>query len=969
MASVEQTPVLPFSESNEGSGPERHMASLNTDMFTAVQEATFKQVQIRQHRGVSNPDNIKCIISPKSKFSQQWDLLMILLLLYTAVVTPFEVSYLSASVPPLLFMLNRLVDMAFFADIIINFCLAYELEDEGLWVVSHDRIAIRYVKGWFLIDVVSTIPFDMFVALPPSATGGESVADTLQDLKVLRVIRLFRLIKLARVLLASRLFKRWETKIALSYAVQSLIKFVIVVLTTTHWLACLLRLIVELELAFDEKGFPINYLVSNNVYESGEWGQYLIGVYWALMTITTIGYGDIELTTEGEKGVGMVAMACGGFIYAYIVGAVCGIVATMDAATAQFQQRMDALQDYMKENRIPKELRYRLREYFYHTRELQRAHHYNDLLSLMTPTLRGEVAVLSNADWVKRVPFFYPKAATDAELKSFITEVTMKLTIDSFAPEELVISKGERGLVMYIIRKGVVGCNGRIMGGGNYFGEDMILQSAVRLHDVRSLTFLDVYVLSKSDLDDVLELGNFPHIYKCVRRHVMKYAFKRNIIAFLSSITPQELRAAAGVSEKSRNTQNTNVNNYNSDDSEENASSGSESDDDNFGNTYGNSSTNAVPLMLPEGSMKGKKKLKYGKRASEKPPEIFDGLEGDGGIAAAGGRGQTNIVLRTNNVNSLAQVALNASGDDLNQRDALILQPDLLPPQLRCPICRGLSRKPTQSPTGHLFCASCISDALERAPLCPVTGEPLKTEELQDVETNNKIVWKMWGSVRVRCRFHVHGCSWTGEQSLVGNHEIKCTFKSWLSRCTYCNKVVPYTDMDKHLQTECEHYSCPKCVQREEMDRASAPSKLKNHSALVVLSKDYRYSINSPLEITQMLVFSYGKKPENVNRERLWNLLRSCYAAWKRHDQDVNAVRMVLSTALSSNWFSMKQSEDLSAWLKLMAVKSGWVHDKHPGKDKFDCPYCAEAGEWVGVTCGTCGQRWDLQDEGAILLR
>ena len=82
-------------------------------------------------------------------------------------------------------MLNRLVDMAFFADIIINFCLAYELEDEGLWVVSHDRIAIRYVKGWFLIDVVSTIPFDMFVALPPSATGGESVADTLQDLKVL----------------------------------------------------------------------------------------------------------------------------------------------------------------------------------------------------------------------------------------------------------------------------------------------------------------------------------------------------------------------------------------------------------------------------------------------------------------------------------------------------------------------------------------------------------------------------------------------------------------------------------------------------------------------------------------------------------------------------------------------------------------------------------------------------------------
>ena len=50
-------------------------------------------------------------------------------------------------------------------------------------------------------------------------------------------------------------------------------------------------------------------------------------------------------------------------------------------------------------------------------------------------------------------------------------------------------------------------------------------------------------------------------------------------------------------------------------------------------------------------------------------------------------------------------------------------------------------------------------------------------------------------------------------------------------------------------------------------------------------------------------------------------------------------------------------------------VKDGWLHDKHPGKDQFDCPYCNESGEWVGIRCGTCGQLWDLQDEHAILLR
>ena len=67
--------------------------------------------------------------------------------------------------------------------------------------------------------------------------------------------------------------------------------------------------------------------------------------------------------------------------------------------------------------------------------------------------------------------------------------------------------------------------------------------------------------------------------------------------------------------------------------------------------------------------------------------------------------------------------------------------------------------------------------------------------------------------------------------------------------------------------------------------------------------------------------------------------------------------------------FSRRQNEDMVGWMKFIAVKDGWLHDKHPGKDQFDCPYCNESGEWVGIRCGTCGQLWDLQDEHAILLR
>lgn len=76
-----------------------------------------------------------------------------------------------------------------------------------------------------------------------------------------RIIRIFRLIKLARLLRASRMFTRWQTKIAVPYAdgghsdsvtfsptagrpflrrysYQAIIRTLIMVLTLSHWCAC-----------------------------------------------------------------------------------------------------------------------------------------------------------------------------------------------------------------------------------------------------------------------------------------------------------------------------------------------------------------------------------------------------------------------------------------------------------------------------------------------------------------------------------------------------------------------------------------------------------------------------------------------------------------------------------------------------------------------------------------------------------
>lgn len=71
-------------------------------------------------------------------------------------------------------------------------------------------VAKKYLKGWFVVDVTSSFPFDYFTLI---ATRGEVSSSLLKASRALRVIRLAKLLSLLRLLRISRLLRfmqRWE---------------------------------------------------------------------------------------------------------------------------------------------------------------------------------------------------------------------------------------------------------------------------------------------------------------------------------------------------------------------------------------------------------------------------------------------------------------------------------------------------------------------------------------------------------------------------------------------------------------------------------------------------------------------------------------------------------------------------------------------------------------------------------------
>ncbi|PIO70269.1 cyclic nucleotide-binding domain protein [Teladorsagia circumcincta] len=140
----------------------------------------------------------KCGAGP---FKAVWDWIILLLVIYTAVFTPYVAAFLlrelqdtsrKARFSEPLEIVDLIVDIMFIVDIIINFRTTYVNENDE--VVSHPgKIAIHYFKGWFVIDMIAAVPFDLLLVNTNSD-------ETTTLIGLLKTARLLRLVRVARKL-------------------------------------------------------------------------------------------------------------------------------------------------------------------------------------------------------------------------------------------------------------------------------------------------------------------------------------------------------------------------------------------------------------------------------------------------------------------------------------------------------------------------------------------------------------------------------------------------------------------------------------------------------------------------------------------------------------------------------------------------------------------------------------------------
>ncbi|CAN1238893.1 Potassium channel KAT3 [Linum grandiflorum] len=323
----------------------------------------------------------KFVIAPYDHRYRYWQTFLVVLVVYSAWASIFELAFKKTSTGTLL-GIDLAVDAFFAIDILLTFFVAYLDKTTYLLVDDHKKIAVRYLtKPWFIMDVASTLPFPVIYRIFTGKINHQGVFGFLN---------LLRLWRLRRV---SELFTRLEKDTRFSYFWTRYFKLIGVTLLAVHSAGCFYYW-----LAYNHPVEENTWIGSEvpNFKERSIWLGYTYSLYWSIVTLTTVGYGDLHAVNTSEQVFNMLYMLFNIGLTAYLIGNMTNLVVHSAVRTFIMRDAINEILRYANKNRLPEGLKEQMLAHMqlkFKTAELKQEEF---LSKLGGADMAGEIGVMFN---------------------------------------------------------------------------------------------------------------------------------------------------------------------------------------------------------------------------------------------------------------------------------------------------------------------------------------------------------------------------------------------------------------------------------------------------------------------------------------------------------------------------------------------------------------------------------------------
>ncbi|EWS75104.1 cyclic nucleotide-binding domain protein (macronuclear) [Tetrahymena thermophila SB210] len=433
-------------------------------------------------------DQVDYLFLPNSQLYMMWSIFLMIVLTLNVVYIPLAISFQDIQLSTFAsILINILPNVSFMVEIIIKFNTA--IYKKGLIIKSRKQIVLSYLQKRFWYDLC--IVFCFFF-------GSYFQNAFIQIVLLLRFFDITRLI--------AEIEERYNLKERL-YGINDMVKLILLILYIAHLCGCIWHYIAVIEI---ENGFSQTWMNKSGISLSDSWWyRYVDSLYWAVVTMCTLGYGDIVPITSNEKvfTIWVTLISC--FVFGYSINQIGEILQEFLRIEEEFKIKMSKLNMYMQKRELNDDVCVKVRKYFeyLHKENLQSNNEGATVIDSLESDLKQEV-----------LRDIYGKLLNSKKLFSLnfsIDKLAVKIKEKKVGLHEYIYKEGEEAEEVYFLVKGqaeVIKTQTKTVlqsiQKGMMFGEIEFFTGQQRQFSLRASTVCQLAYLNKQEFLDTIKGNN-----------------------------------------------------------------------------------------------------------------------------------------------------------------------------------------------------------------------------------------------------------------------------------------------------------------------------------------------------------------------------------------------------------------------------------------------------------------------------
>ena len=394
-------------------------------------------------------------ISPNSYFIKVFDSFMFISCMFYLIYVPHYFSkniILKGENKPSLVILT-FFDFIYILDIIINFFRAYQNFDENL-VRRTKYIFLHYLKTWFLFDFIQAIPFYTLFKYMERECINYGICN-LEGYSLIKVDPLLYLIILVKILKLYKMIKENDTLLSFAEFISKneFIDNYGDFLFYIFYSLCFLNLCSCLYIFIGRNSFP-GWIIKIQIINESYINIFVASVYFIIVTITTVGYGDITGNSYAEIIFQMFLLIIGTLAYSFIISYISNYIVKINQKSITFEKNMSILKEIKMHNPHLKESLYQECIKNIHNEQLYERKDKSLLFDCLPYSLKNKLIIEIYKPFIKNFSFF-----KNIENSDFIVKVVTSLKpLLSFKGNQL-IQEGDFIKEILFVKKGILSLN------------------------------------------------------------------------------------------------------------------------------------------------------------------------------------------------------------------------------------------------------------------------------------------------------------------------------------------------------------------------------------------------------------------------------------------------------------------------------------------------------------------------------